>query len=288
MRRRGTLRAAPGRAPWPPVYADPFPDVVGVLPEIDASALSAEFLGGAVAHHGGLVMRGIFNSDEVARAVAGIHRAEAQAERPSTEPDADAWYRPYTHGEGTQTRAMVRKRGGIWLADSPTNTAAMLDLLGANGVIGAVADHLGERPLFSLQKSTLRHSLPINNFTGWHQDGSFLSADVRTMNVWIALSACGGDRPTPGLEVVPKRMDGILPTEGGFVSISVTPSLIDEIVADTPAYRPLFEPGDGLMFDERFLHRTYLHDKMTEDRYTLECWLFAPSHASDDYLPFVV
>jgi hypothetical protein len=34
------------------------------------------------------------------------------------------------------------------------------------------------------------------------------------------------------------------------------------------------------MFDERFLHRTYLNRFMTEDRDALECWFFAPSHYS--------
>jgi hypothetical protein len=60
------------------------------------------------------------------------------------------------------------------------------------------------------------------------------------------------------------------------------------VAADAPPVRPEFEPGDGLMFDEHFLHQTYLHEHMTEARYALECWLFAPSHRSPDYLPFLV
>ena len=62
----------------------------------------------------------------------------------------------------------------------------------------------------------------------------------------------------------------------------------ETIAGDADPVRPEFEPGDGLLFDERFLHRTYLHEHMTEGRYALECWLFAPSHPSPDYLPFLV
>ncbi len=124
--------------------------------------------------------------------------------------------------------------------------------------------------------------------SGWHQDGAFLGSDVRTMNVWVALSPCGGDRPTPGLEVVPKRLPEILSIEGGMGPISIAPALLEQVAADAPPVRPEFEPGDGIMFDERFLHRTYLHENMSEDRYALECWLFAPSHPSPDYLPFLV
>jgi len=174
------------------------------------------------------------------------------------------------------------------MADSPANTAMVLDLLNSRGVIEAVADHLGERPCFSLQKSTLRQLEPGFQRASWHQDGAFLGSDVRTINVWTALTACGGDRPTPGLELVPKRMDQILSVDGGIVVSSISPGLIEEVTRETPTVRPEFEPGDGLVFDERFLHCTYLHEHMTEDRYALECWLFAPSHRSPEYLPFLV
>jgi len=38
--------------PWPRTIEDPFPDVVGRPPEIDAEQLSMEVLGGAILHHG--------------------------------------------------------------------------------------------------------------------------------------------------------------------------------------------------------------------------------------------
>jgi hypothetical protein len=108
------------------------------------------------------------------------------------------------------------------------------------------------------------------------------------MNVWVALSPCGGDRPTPSLEVVPRRFDEILPVDGILTKHSVPLDLVAELVTETPSIVPEFEPGDGLLFDEHFLHRTYLTEGMTDIRYALECWFFAPSHAATEYVPLLV
>ena len=44
--------------------------------------------------------------------------------------------------------------------------------------------------------------------------------------------------------------------------------------------------GDALIFDERLLHRTHLPQEMSDVRYALECWFFAPSHATSTYAYF--
>jgi hypothetical protein len=280
----------PGRTPWPPAYDDPFPDISGRVPEIGGAELTTDVLGGAVAHHGALVVRGLFDDDAVARSVEAIHRAQAERERGSANGSGTAWYRPFASPEKRDQalRRMVADQGGTWLADSPGSTAQVLDDLGSTGVIEVISGHFGERPLFSLQKSTLRRSRPKVKLVAWHQDGSFLDPGVRTMNVWLALSRCGGDYPSPGLEVVPRRMSEILPVDGELTPHSISFELIDQVATETPIIRPEFNAGDALMFDERFIHRTYLDHSMTEYRYALECWFFAPSHRSTGYVPFVV
>lgn len=287
------LEPGPGRPDWPPVYADPFPDVVGVLPEIDARDLTTDVLGGAVAHHGALLVRGMFGAAQITRTVAAIEQAH-QARNDSGEVVGDtgpdrAWYSPLiTNHRDEVNRRMVAGQGGTWLADSPASTAQILDELRAAGVTDAIAGHLGERPFFSLQKSTLRRSVPVRKLVAWHQDGSFLDADVRTMNAWVALSACGGAQPTPGLEVIPRRIDRVLPVDGELTKHSISFDLIAELAAETPTIFPEFAPGDGLVFDERFVHRTHLPEGMTEIRYALECWFFAPSHPATGYKPLLV
>jgi hypothetical protein len=297
LRRKAAIaysaEAGPGRSPWPPLYPDPFPDVAGTLPEIEASMLTADVMGGAVAHHGCLLVRGILGPTQVARAVDAIDRAQAARHLLAESSRADAgdnpWYRPFdSHTMAPESvRNMVASQGGTWLADSPAGTAIVLGDLRAAGILTAITEHFGEHPFFSLQKSTLRRSLPINKLTAWHQDGSFLGPEIRTMNVWLALSTCGAEHPAPCLEVVPKRVDEILPTEGNLGQSSIAFDLVDAVAADTPVIRPEFRPGDGLIFDERFLHRTFLSPDMTEPRYAVECWFFAPSHSAESYVSFL-
>jgi hypothetical protein len=279
-----------GRAPWPPAYADPFPDVAGQLPEISATELTTDALGGTVAHHGCLIVRGLFDAERVARTIAAVDRASAADEaQPADDGGSDAWYRPFSPIPNSQLgiRRMVLSQGGVWLADSPASTAQVLDDLAAVGVTPLIAEHFGERPFFSLQKSTLRRSAPVNKLTGWHQDGSFIGSNVRTMNVWLALTPCGGDLPTPGIKVVPRRFDDLLPTDGDLGPNTIAEETVQHFAASAGVIYPLFGPGDAMMFDDRFLHSTHLTPNMIEPRYALECWFFAGSHRSPGYVPFL-
>lgn len=280
----------PGRAPWPPAYPDPFPDLVGRPPEVDRAGLDGDVLGGAIAHHGCLLVRGLFSAEQTAHMVDAIDQTAARRDgQVRDRPGEAAWYRPFEPLPESEwsVRAMVESRGGTWLADSPTSTANVLDALDDAGVTRAISTHLGERAFFSLQKSTLRRLAPVHNFAGWHQDGSFLGPEVRTMNVWVALSPCGGDHPAPGLQVVPRRVPELLPRDGGFGWISISDETVNAAAGDTPVIEPEFQPGDGLLFDERFVHRTHLFPEMTEPRYALECWFFAPSHFAEESANYV-
>jgi hypothetical protein len=280
------------RSPWPPVYEDRFPEVVGRIPAISAAGLDADVLGGAVSHHGALIVRGLFDSDQVRRGIDAIERAQACRD---VAGDPDGWFRPPAIEGDKRALAMnsalrqrVREQGGTWLADSPRGSALFLGELASCGVIDLITEHLGERPFISLEKSTMRRSPAEDRIVAWHQDGSFLDAQVRTMNVWVALSKCGGDYPSPALEVAPFRIPEVLETEGLFSPNALSFDLVAEITAETPTVVPEFDPGDAILFDELFLHRTYLNAQMTEDRYALECWFFAPSHPATAYVPVLV
>lgn len=283
---------------WPRHYLDPFPDTaVGTIPELSVRNLSAANLAGGVQHHGSVVIRGLLSPEQVEVIVDLIHRVEPHRDAPKgAELPADGSYRPFRspllvdpHRRAAAVqRRVVASQGGTWLADSPVGTAVVLDALRTSGVVEAIGDHFGERPCFSLQKSTLRRSLPEDRIAGWHQDGSFLGSDTRTMNVWIALSPCGADRPTPGLEVVPMQLGRLLPTDGGLGEASISEAAVQAAAGDVGTCRPEFAAGDALVFDERFLHRSHFTSGMTTDRYALECWMFAAQHLPGNYLPLLI
>ena len=94
-------------------------------------------------------------------------------------------------------------------ADSPLLTFEMLRAVRARGLPELVDGYLGEPPLISVQKTTLRKAEP--SVPGaWHQDGAFMG-DVRALNLWLSLSRCGDE--SPGLDVVPRRLDEFVATE---------------------------------------------------------------------------
>ena len=57
---------------------------------------------------------------------------------------------------------------------------------------------------------------------------------------------------------------------------------------DAPMATPEFRPGDALLFDERFLHRTSCREGLVHNRYAVESWFFAPSVFPEGYSPVVV
>ena len=105
------------------------------------------------------------------------------------------------------------------------------------GLREVATGYLGERPTISINKCTLRKVDPdvVKGHTGisWHQDGAFLG-DVRALNVWLTLSHCGDT--APGLDIVPKRIDHVVPagTEGAAFDWSVSPAVVDEVSEGTP------------------------------------------------------
>jgi hypothetical protein len=143
--------------------------------------------------------------------------------------------------------------------------------------------YLGERPGLSGQKFTLRKAEP-HVAGAWHQDGKFLGG-VRSLNLWLSLSRCGDE--APGLDIVPRRIDHVVEAgeEGTFFEIQVSDENVMKAAGDLGVMRPIFEPGDALLFDELFLHQTGSDPAMPNPRYAIESWFFGPSAFPSDYVP---
>jgi hypothetical protein len=282
----------PGRDSWPPVLADPFPDVVG-LPEIGTDQLTSEVLGGSILHHGGVIVRGFLDSE---RAQALLSTVVAALEDRDTLEDPEqpgvggGRYRPFDAVAPSvpTERAWVREVGGMLMADAPEIMVELLDVFGRSGAAEAITGYLGERPALSYNKCVLRRL--IESAPTWHQDGAFMGSDIRSVDVWLSLSDCGGDAPAPGLDLVPKRFHEILETgtKGSIFPNSIGQGLIDEVATDAPPETPRFAPGDAVVFDERFVHRSSAGRTFTKERYAVESWFFAPSRFPERYVPILV
>jgi hypothetical protein len=279
------------RPAWPPDLPDPFPGHVG-LPEIAADALTWRILGGAILHHGSLLVRGLIDPAMAERLRAGIDAAlegydafyapeggtATPAYLPVPVPDTEAL---------EATRPWTRESGGVWAAESPRLFQTVLDLFQARGVIDAVGGYLGERPLLSVGKTVFRRAEPDTSGI-FHQDGAFMGADIRTVNVWTALSPCGED--APGLEVVARRLPSIVETgtPGAIFHWAVGRPGAERAADGAPIVSPVFAAGDALIFDQLMLHATGVKPGMSRRRYALESWFFAPTAYAADQVPIVI
>lgn len=171
-------------------------------------------------------------------------------------------------------------------------TFELLEYFREIGLPGLLTSYFEEDPVLSVRKWVVRCAAPNNGASsGWHQDGYFLgdATAIRTANLWIALTDCGGDASAPGLEIISGTGREIFETgtRGSPFDWTVGQELIDEIAQTNPVRCPRFNAGDALFFDHFNLHRTGFGLNHTNNRYAIESWFFAGSTAPVKQQPVV-
>jgi hypothetical protein len=278
---------------YPEPAFDSLPNGSGV-PEVRPDELTPELLRGAILRNGSLLVRGMVDAEEASRLVEGIDRAfetrDSRKHGGSEDPDYYEIFEPDPKFDlGEERWWLESDAAGVWSADSPKVMYDMFEAFERSGLRQLATEYLGERPAIGLNKCTLRRVKPETGkgLSLWHQDGAFLG-DVRALNVWLSLSRCGD--VAPGLDIVPRRLDHILPTgtKGAVFDWSVSQTLAEEAAGDDGIVRPIFEPGDVLLFDDMCLHATAADPEMQNPRYAIENWFFGPSGFPVRYAPLAV
>lgn len=277
-----------------PRFADPdydsLPDGTGV-PESTPAELTPGLLRAAILGRGCLLVRGMVEREEALRLADEIDRAfEARDERVGGGPPSE-YYEEFTAKppyDLREERGWISDAAGVWAADSPRLMCELIETFERVGLRRLIDGYLGERATISVNKCTLRKVKPdaVQGYKGisWHQDGAFLG-QVRALNIWLSLTRCGDE--APGLDVVPRRLDHIVETgtEGAAFNWSVSQAAAEEAAGDRPIERPIFEPGDVMLFDDLFLHATAADPAMPNTRYAIESWFFGPSAFPAEYAP---
>jgi hypothetical protein len=260
------------------------------LPEFTRDELTPELLRAAILRDGCVLIRGLVSPERALGLADGIDRAYAERERSENGATAtDGWYEEFTPHERCANvifRNWIKEGGGLLGADSPRLTYRFMEALGESSFGDLVSGYLGEPALFSLGKTTMRKAEP--GVSGqWHQDGRFMGP-VRSLNLWLSLSRCGD--VAPGLDIVPRRLDDYLATgtEGAALDWTISDAEAQQAAGDTGVIRPIFEPGDALLFDEVFLHKTGSEPSMPKPRYAIENWFFGGSSFPSDYAPIAI
>jgi hypothetical protein len=276
----------------------PYPDPAGValpaadpLPEFSRAELTPELVRAGILRDGCVLVRGLVERDRALAFAELIDRSFAHRERMAAgEAVVDPLYEEFDpeppYIVPPDQRRWIASGGGVLAADAPCLAAEMLDMFEEVGVQRLVEGYVGESPLISLEKTTLRKADP-QVAGAWHQDGKFMG-DVRALNLWLSLSRCGDE--SPGLDILPRRLDEILTagTDEATIDIQISQAKAEEAAGDTPFVRPIFEPGDALLFDDLFLHKTGSDPSMPKPRYAIESWFFGGSAFPSAYAPIAV
>jgi hypothetical protein len=274
-------------AAYPEPAFDQLPDRNGDLAGVPPERLTPELIRAGILRDGCLLIRGLVDpgtAEGIARDIDRSFEArDASLDGGAGDPAFYSEFVPAPAFRESLGRDWIAGGGGLWAADSPHLLFEMLDTFERAGLTEAIRGYLGEPPVISVQKCTLRRVDPDAG-RGWHQDGAFMG-DVRALNVWISLSRCGDE--APGMDVVPRRLDQIVPTgtEGATFDWSVSEQVAQEAAGDVGVLRPIFEPGDVLLFDEMFLHSTAAEPEMRKSRWAIESWFFGASASPAEYSP---
>lgn len=258
------------------------------LPEIHGGELTVGVLRKAILEHGALLVRGLVDPERAKEYATGID--EAYDSRQSA--NGAGAYEPFLpeppYGPLDEFRPWIEESGGLLAVDCPGLHAEMLEYIRGSGLKEVADEYLGGPAVISAHKTTLRKVEPGTK-PGWHQDGAFMGP-VRSLNLWLSLSRCGDE--APGMDVLPARVDEFITTGGEGTSVANQVSQTDAETAASAAgvsiVRPIFNPGDALIFDEMFLHATAADGPMTKPRYAIESWFFTPAALPPGYVPIAL
>jgi hypothetical protein len=279
-----------GRSPVAPHYPEPDYSALpegATLVEVGSRELTPGLARAAILRHGCLLVRGLVARLRARELAAGIDAAfEARAALAAGLPTAPGLYEEFEpeppYGIRLGERPWVEMGGGLYAADSPRLLFGMFEALSEVGFPAFVSGYLGEPAVISAQKTTLRKASPDVR-GAWHQDGKFLG-EVKALNLWLSLSRCGDE--APGLDIVPRRLESLVAAgTDSQMPIEISTDVVEQAADGAPIMRPIFEPGDALLFDELFLHQTASDPSMPNPRFAIESWFFGPSAFPADYAP---
>ncbi len=89
---------------------------------------------------------------------------------------------------------------------------------------------------------------------------------------------------------MPRRLEDLVKSGGDdvFLGYQVSDATAAQAAGEKGILRPIFEPGDALLFDDLFLHKTASDPAMLRPRFAIENWFFGGSAFPLEYAPLLV
>jgi len=246
------------------------------IPVVSYCSLSYELLADAMSNHGTLIIKGGLKPSDVSALKAGVVSARAARESGCEGGGGRMHYSALQSGQNQGRSHMIKR--SVYLPEAPAVLTDFLSVLYDGKFKSLIRKYLLGAASFSVEKSVLRVAEPDDSDKwdfAWHQDGAFLGENIRSLNMWVALTDCGVDAPS--LDIVTNRYNEVLPTgtDRAFDSWALGPELVASEIEKNGYEHLIVEAGDVVLFDHLNVHRTGMLKGMTQDRYAIECWFFS-------------
>jgi DNA-binding SARP family transcriptional activator len=150
---------------------------------------------------------------------------------------------------------------------------ALMAELRQKGLLKAAHHYLGE---FYWHPDSFARAMGAAYYAAWHQDGRTSNSPSRYCTYWLALDACGLERP--GLELVTYPFRSFCPA--GPAKAPRAPydwSMIEDLIIPETRFAPVFEPGDLLIFNKYIPHGTQIVSGAPGTRRSIDFRLHAKS-----------
>jgi hypothetical protein len=225
--------------------------------------------------HGIAPLRGVFATDFLVQFREAAAQCFEAAEAGQTLPEQYKFNR-YSHSVLLAA-----------LADFGCGMEELIAPLASPELDGLFVEAIGGAWACNMEQSWVRKKFAPSNAPtreyhpqGWHQDGALgvqFSADAASdamasipmtqlLTCWISLDACGVD--SPGLEFVRGRQTSLLHFS------ELEDASVRQRFRQEEFWAPELAFGDGLIFLNSVLHRTYIRPEMTRDRLSVEYRIF--------------
>lgn len=244
----------PNLTPEDRFKTDMFASVNG-LPEIDAKDLTPEAVASGVLFHGALIVRGLYNAEQIAflSKISEIARNQ--------------------------------KRDDPQSVTSTYSFCKLMDIYEECGLLDVVKGYIGDDAVIALKRARLRYkAIAGKSGISWHQDGSYFGQKCFSLNCWAAVTECG--RKNNGLTLVARRNHECLGVKEvdeskvnfGKADLDYGKNFLAKFLPNKNEFiEPFFEPGDAILFDEMTLHRTAVVANPTMHQIVSISWFFSRS-----------
>lgn len=232
-----------------------------ILPDYPASLFSLSRLPELLRSRGALLLRNMLPAHLLQQWLPVFVAAYEEADRQfqNGEMAHEIWHNFYRYGQ-------------IAPHQLPGYPDWLQQLLKQPGLRNLFRAALGPDGKIFASYSTPRRQSPVSpdRAVCFHQDQEFMGPLQRCINVWIPLTAAGGQHP--GLEI---WLDGPQET---LLNFGMEPDEREQICArmrPEQHWKPELKAGDVLVFTHYTVHRTWMSPEMSQARYSYELRLIS-------------